>query len=188
MFYWGTDKQYPQLNTHNLFLSSDYKNSFSQIIKNLTLPDDPNFYIHTPVKIDPSRAPKGHDTLMVIVPVGHINEKNPQDWNNIQKRTREIVFKRLSRIGITDIEKHIKFEISFTPKDWVNMYNLTYGSTLGLSHNMMQMTYLRPHNRHKRYKNLYFVGASTHPGSGVPIVLISSCHTCNRILRDKRIN
>ena len=98
------------------------------------------------------------------------------------------MFKRLEGIGITDIEKHIKFEISYTPKDWQKMYNLTNGSTLGLSHNLRQMTYLRPRNRHKNYKNLYFVGASTHPGSGVPIVLISSRHTCNLILKDRTVN
>lgn len=188
MFYWGVDKQYPQFSTHNLFLSNDYKKSFSQITENLTLPDDPNFYIHTPVNVDSSRAPKDEDTLMVIIPVGHIDNKNPQDWKNIQKKAREIVFKRLAGIGITDIKEHIKFEISYTPKDWEKTYNLTNGSTLGLSHNLGQMAYLRPQNRHKRYKNLYFVGASTHPGSGVPIVLISSRHTCNHILKDKNIS
>ena len=64
------------------------------------------------------------------------------------------------------------------------MYNLTKGSTLGLAHNMLQMTYFRPQNRHHKFQNLYFVGASTHPGSGVPIVLISSRHTSDHVIRD----
>ena len=188
MFYWGLDKKFPQFTTHNLFLSKNYKKSFSQIIKDFNLPDDPNFYIHAPSNVDLSRAPKNQDTLMVIVPVGHINNKKIQDWKKIQSKARDIVIKRLEEIGINNIKKHIKFEVSYTPKDWNNIYNLTKGSTLGFAHNLLQMTYLRPKNRHKYYKNLYFVGASTHPGSGVPIVLISSKHTCNRIFKDMKLN
>ena len=142
MFYWGLDKQYSQLTTHNLFLSEDYKKSFSQIIEEHTLPDDPNFYIHTPISFDSSRAPENEDTLMVIVPVGHNDELNPQDWKDLQKKARNIVFQRLKDVGIYDLKDHIKFEISYTPVDWEKRYCLTYGSTLGLAHHMMQMTYL----------------------------------------------
>jgi phytoene desaturase len=183
-FHWGIDKQYKQLGTHNLFLSRDYFQSFNQIINDLTLPEDPNFYIHTPVKVDPTRAPKGQETLTVTFPVGHINEDNPQNWESIQKKAKEIVLKRLARIGITDIEKHIKFEMTYTPNDWLKLYNLTKGSTLGLAHNLTQIGYMRPHCQHKRYKNLYFVGASTHPGSGVPSVIISSKFVSQRIIRN----
>jgi phytoene desaturase len=188
MFYWGLDKQYSQLTTHNLFLSEDYKKSFSQIIAEHTLPDDPNFYIHTPISFDSSRAPEYEDTLMVIVPVGHNDEKNPQDWKDLQKKARNIVFQRLKDVGIYNLKDHIKFEISYTPVDWEKRYCLTYGSTLGLAHHMMQMTYFRPRNKHRKYDNLYFVGASTHPGSGVPIVLISSRHTCNHLIHDNMKN
>ena len=124
------------------------------------------------------------NTLMVIVPVGHLDEHNPQDWNDLRNRARKIVLQRLHEIGIHTIKKHIKFEISYTPKDWEKMYSLTKGSTLGLAHTLLQMAYFRPRNRHKKYRNLYFVGASTHPGSGVPIVLISSRHTCDHVIRD----
>ena len=183
-FYWGLDKQYPQLNTHNAFLSTRYRQGFDQVLNDLTLPDRPSFYAHTPVRVDPSLAPEGQDSLMVVVPVGHIDDAAPQDWNAIQKRAREIVLERLAQIGVHDFIDHIKFEVSYTPRYWQSRYNLTKGSNLGLAHNLMQMGYFRPHNRHARYRNLYFVGASTHPGSGVATVLISARLATERILRD----
>ena len=135
--------------------------------------------------MDPSLAPEGQDTLMVVVPVGHISDVAPQDWVAIQKRARQLVLERLAGIGIDDLEEHIKFEVSYTPPDWQHRYNLTKGAVLGLGHNLMQMGYLRPRNRHARYHNLYFVGASTHPGNGVATVLISARLATERILREK---
>ena len=188
-FYWGLDKRYAQLGPHNLFLAGDYRQSFDPIFKDLTLPDDPSFYVHAPVSVDPSLAPEGGDTLMVALPVGHINEAAPQDWppqdwGTIQTRARRVVLERLGQIGLSDLVQHIKFEMSCTPPDWQSRYNLSKGSNHGLSHNLTQMGYLRPHNRHDRYRNLYFVGASTHPGTGVPTVLVSARLTTERILQE----
>ena len=184
MFFWGVDKQYPQLKTHNLFFGSGYRQSFECIFDGLTLPDNPSLYIHTPVGVDPSLAPVGQDSLTVVVPVGHINPKCPQDWTAIQDQARHYVLQRLTKIGISDLEKHIKFEVCYTPLDWQKRYNLVKGSTHGLSHNLLQMGYLRPRNQHHQYRNLYFVGASTHPGTGLPTVLVSSRLTTDCILQD----
>ncbi len=87
-------------------------------------------------------------------------------------------------MGASDLDEHLKFEMSFTPPDWQSRFNLAKGSTHGLSHNLLQMGYLRPHNRHARYRNLYFVGASTHPGTGLPTVLVSARLAAERILQD----
>ncbi len=92
------------------------------------------------------------------------------------------MFRRLALVGITDLEAHIKFEISFTPLSWRKRYNLLKGSTHGLSHNLTQLAYFRPSNRHPRYKNLYFVGASTHPGTGLPTTMISARLVAKRIM------
>ncbi len=184
MFYWGVDKQYPQLGTHNLFMADDYRQSFTRIIKDCTLPDDPSVYVHTPVHIDPSLAPVGHDSLVAVVPVGHLDDNAAQNWDSIRQRAREVVLRRLAEIGISDLDHHIKFEVSYTPRDWQSRYNLVKGSTHGLSHNLMQMGYLRPRNRHRRYRNLYFVGASNHPGTGLPTVLVSARLVTERILRE----
>jgi phytoene desaturase len=185
MFYWGVDKVYPQLGTHNVFLADDYRTSFDRIFNDHLLPDEPSFYVHAPARTDPSAAPLGQDTLMVLVPAGHLDAGIDQDWHKLQARARSAVINRLSAsVGIVDLEQHLKFEVSYTPCDWLSMYNLAKGAAFGLSHNFMQVGYLRPHNRHHRYGNLYFVGSSTHPGTGLPMVLLSARLTTERILKE----
>ncbi len=191
MFYWGLDKQYPEIGPHNLFLNGDYRQSFVDIFKNKSMPEHPNFYIHAPVRLDPSMAPAGHDAWYVAVPVGQVdeidNEKEGETnkfWHDKQHQARAYILQRLEELGFPEVESHIQVELSFVPQWWQNRYNLTRGSTHGLSHKLTQMAYLRPHNRHSRYHNLYFVGASTHPGTGVPTVLISARLAAARMLEE----
>jgi phytoene desaturase len=186
MFYWGVDKEYPQIAHHNVFLGGDYKASFDQIFEDHTLPDVPSFYVHAPARTDKSAAPNGQDTLYVLVPVSHLEPRAKQDWDALVKRARETVFARLEKdMGITDLKEHIKFEIVYQPEVWKERFNLEKGSAFGLSHNFAQVGYLRPHNRHNKYSNLYFAGASTHPGTGLPIVLLSAKLTTERILKEQ---
>jgi len=186
MFYWGVDKQYPQIAHHNVFLGGDYKASFDRIFKDHTLPEVPSFYVHAPARTDPAAAPAGQDTLYVLVPVGHLDARTAQDWDALVRRARETVFARLAKeMGVTDLREHIKFEIVYQPKVWKERFNLEKGAAFGLSHNFWQVGYLRPHNRHAKYRNLYFAGASTHPGTGLPIVLLSARLTTERILKEK---
>jgi phytoene desaturase len=184
MFYWGMDKQFNELGPHNLFFSGDYRQGFEDIFKGNRLPDEPNFYIHVPTRMDPTAGPQGCDTIYAAVPVGHISSVHPQNWQGIQAKARAFILNRLARVGMADLESHIKIETGFGPLDWQSRYNLTRGSAHGLSHKLTQMAYFRPHNRHKRYHNLYFVGASTHPGTGVPTVLVSARLTAKRIMED----
>ncbi|MCB9110906.1 MAG: phytoene desaturase [Anaerolineales bacterium] len=186
MFYWGVDKQYPQIAHHNVFLGGDYKASFDQIFEDHTLPEVPSFYVHAPARTDPAAAPEGQETLYVLVPVGHLDARSKQDWDALVNRARETVFTRLAKeMGVTDLKEHIKFEVVYQPKDWKNRFNLEKGAAFGLSHNFWQVGYLRPQNRHAKYKNMYFAGASTHPGTGLPIVLLSARLTTERILKEK---
>jgi len=185
MFYWGVDKVYPQIAHHNVFLGGDYKASFDRIFEDHTLPDRPSFYIHAPSRTDPQAAPRGQDSLYVLVPVGHLDEDQEQDWDALINRARQTVFDRIEMdLGISDLKDHLKFEIMNTPKSWKQKYNLEKGSAFGLSHNFWQVGYFRPRNRHARYKNLYFTGASTHPGTGLPIVLLSAKLTTERIMKE----
>jgi phytoene dehydrogenase-like protein len=131
-------------------------------------------------------APDGQDTLIAIVPVGHMSENGEQDWAGIRDRARQHVIRRLKTLGITDLDEHIKFEVNFTPLSWRKRYNLVKGSTHGLCHNLTQLGYFRPRNRHSRYHNLYFVGASTHPGTGMPTAMVSGRLAAERILDDFR--
>jgi phytoene desaturase len=185
MFYWGMDKEYPKIAHHNVFLSGNYKASFDQIFKDHTLPEVPSFYVHAPARTDKDAAPQGQDTLYVLVPVGHLDARSEQDWDALVNRARETVITRLGKdMGATDLKEHIKFEIVYQPKVWKERFNLEKGAAFGLSHNFWQVGYLRPQNRHRQYKNLYFAGASTHPGTGLPIVLLSARLTTERILKE----
>ncbi len=185
MFYWGVRGEVPQLNPHNVFLAdNEYRQSFDRIFRDLTLPDSPSFYVHVPAKIDPTFAPAGDSGLMVLVPVGHINERTPQDWAALQQRARTTVLQTLATIGLGDLRERIICETTLSPPDYQAM-NLMKGSAFGLSHNFMQVGYLRPQNRHARYGNLYFAGASTHPGTGLPIVLLSARLAVERIVQEQ---
>ncbi len=185
MFYWGVDKEYPQIAHHNVFLGGDYKDSFDQIFNDHTLPEVPSFYVHAPARTDPAAAPNGQETLYVLVPVGHLDARAEQDWDTLVDRARETVLARLAKeMGAEDLRGHIKFEIVYQPRVWKERFNLEKGAAFGLSHNFWQVGYLRPQNRHKQYKNLYFAGASTHPGTGLPIVLLSARLTTERILKE----
>jgi phytoene desaturase len=181
-FFWGVDKVYPSLGPHTLFLADDYRQNFVSIINKLDLPDNPSLYIHAPARLDSSMAPTGEDTLIAIVPVGHLSESEDQDWAALTDQARGHVFRRLKQLGITDLKEHIKFETSLTPLSWHKRYNLAKGSTHGLSHNLLQLAYFRPSNRHPQYRNLYFVGASTRPGTGIPTAMISARLVAKRIM------
>ncbi|MFN2119094.1 MAG: phytoene desaturase family protein [Anaerolineales bacterium] len=185
MFYWGVDREYPQIGHHNVFLGGDYRSSFDAIFKEHGLPDRPSFYVHAPARVDPTAAPPGQDTLYVLVPVGHLDERTTQDWDKMVERARQAVLQRLAAdMDVRDLGDHIKFEIVYQPQTWKERFNLERGAAFGLSHNFMQVGYLRPQNRHPKFRNLYFAGASTHPGTGLPIVLLSAKLTTERILED----
>lgn len=186
VIHWGLDKQYPQLGQHSTFLSDSFREGLDSIFRDKSMGDDPCFYIHAPVRTDPTAAPEGCDTLSVAVGVGHLDPDHPQEWQRMTDKARDVVFRKLKKIGIDDIESHIRFEIVTTPSTWEEALNVTRGSVFGsLGHNIFQMGYFRPHNRDRRYKNLYFTGGSTHPGNGIPMVLMSAKLVAERIINEQ---
>lgn len=189
MFYWGIKGQRSEeLLHHNVFLADrQYQASFDSIFNDLSLPAEPSFYVNAPSRTDPRFAPPGNDALMVLVPVGHIDSTSPQNWTKIEERARKAVIDKLSTLGLKDLHDGIVVEAKWGPPYYRQALNLAKGSAFGLSHNFTQVGYLRPHNRHPQYKNLYFVGASTHPGTGLPIVLISARLTTERILEEQQV-
>jgi len=188
VFHWGLDKKYSELAHHNVFLSDTFRSGLKVIFRDKAADPTPSFYVHAPSRSDLSAAPENGDTLSVIVGIGHLDESKDQDWTSYRKMTRDAVLKRLSDAGFPDIEEHIKHEICYNPGTWESVYNVSRGSVFGsLSHSLFQMGYFRPHNRHSKYKNLYFTGGSTHPGNGIPLVLLSAKLTSERILRDEKL-
>jgi phytoene desaturase len=184
-FLWGVDKRYEELGPHTLFLADDARENFKSIVHDLSLPKNPSLYVHAPARMDASMAPPDQDTLTAIVPVGHLRDGGGQDWEALRNSARQHVLRRLGTLGMRDISEHIKFEEVYTPKSWAERHNLVKGSTHGLSHKLTQMAFFRPSNRHRRYRNLYFVGASTHPGTGVPMAMVSGRLAAQRIVTER---
>lgn len=183
MLYLGTDKTFPQLRHHNFFLSKDYQRNFDEIFKAKVAPRDPSFYVNCPSRTDLSVAPPGSDNVFVLVPIPHLTDQ--QNWDAGQvERFKSKVYGKLEERGLTDLRKHIAVEETVTPHEWKSAYNLKYGAAFGLSHGIGQVGWFRPSNKSPNVGNLYFVGASTTPGTGVPLVCIGAKLTTERILAD----
>jgi phytoene desaturase len=192
-FYWGLDRPYPELRPHTLFLGDAYRDNFDRIERNLPLPDGPSVYVHAPTRLDPATAPAGKDTLIAVVPTGHMTydgddpdlmAREEAAWAAETERARAAVLARLAQVGLDDVADHITVEATASPPTWKAHHNLERGATHGLAHTLFQLAYLRPHNRHARYRNLYFAGASTHPGTGVPTAMVSGRLAAERIADD----
>lgn len=189
-FYWSMNRTVPELSVHNIFLAEKYKQSFDQIFKDHSLPDEPSFYVNVPSRIDPTAAPKGKDTIVVLVPVGHITNESTVDFDQLVKTARKQVIDTIeNRLKISNFKIMIDHEIVNDPRSWQNEFNLWKGSILGLSHSLFQVLWFRPSLKCKIFENLYFVGASAQPGTGVPIVLCGAKllekQLCNRYLDGK---
>ena len=187
------DKIIPELHTHNVFLANDYKDSFDDIFKRQLIPKEPSFYVNVPSRIDPTAAPSGRDTVVVLVPCGHLleggadrglNPTNAQDWQAMVSKARNAVFETVRLRTGADLQAHIRKELINTPASWKERFNLDKGAILGLSHSFFNVLSFRPKTKHHDIKGLYFVGASAHPGTGVPIVLAGSKLTTGQILDD----
>jgi phytoene desaturase (3,4-didehydrolycopene-forming) len=207
-FYWALSKTVPELKTHNIFLADEYRESFSSIFDRQSIPAEPSFYVNVPSRIDPSAAPKGCDSIVVLVPVGHLlNSSTPkrphrdpnattgsglaaeeQDWPSIVSAARQTILQTIQqRTGCAPLEPLITHEETNTPITWESTFNLDKGSILGLSHSFFNVLAFRPKTKHPSLANVYFVGASTHPGTGVPIVLAGAKITSEQILKEKGV-
>ena len=121
---------------------------------------------------------------MAIVPVGHLDPHAGQDWPEITRRARAAARAPPGLAGRDAISRRIALRDVFDPADWQRRFNLVRGATHGLAHTLLQMGWFRPHNRHARYRNLYFAGASTHPGTGLPTAIVSGRLAAERVLED----
>ena len=185
MLYLGVKGKCEHLYHHNVYLRGRYRETFDQIFKEKVLPDDPSIYIHVPTRTDPSLAPEGHEQLMVLVPVPH--ETPNVDWTKVEEGFRDKILDTLeARAGLKGIRERIVFERRMTPTGWRRQFNLHKGSAFGLSYGISQVGWFRPYNKHPDIEGLYFVGSSTQPGTGVPLVIISGRLTSDRMIADGR--
>ena len=182
LFYFGVDHSLDNMLHHNVYLCSEFKHNLEQIFHQKKLPTDPSFYTYIPTKTDPSLAPKGKNILYILVPVPNLEGQN--DWGKGISSIRSKIIRRLKSEYKIDISNSIETEKVFTPQDFESKFNLTAGSAFGLTHHFFQSGYFRPHNVSRKIKGLYFVGASTYPGGGIPMVTLSAKLVVERIIKD----
>jgi phytoene desaturase len=170
VFYWGIKKEFPELETHNILFSKEYKKEFDDLFNNKTIHNDPTVYIYISSKLNKDDAPAGKENWFVMVNAPHIQNQN---WESEVKSARKNVVKKINNFLNTDIESLIEFEKIMSPVDIQNRTGSYLGSIYGISSNDKFAAFMRQSNKSKTVKNLYFCGGSAHPGGGIPLVILS---------------
>lgn len=184
VIYFGTDRKYPDTAHHEILLGGRYRELLGDIFDRKILADDFSLYLHRPTATDESLAPGGCDAWYVLSPVPHLGADI--DWNTAAKPYRDLIIKYLEDHYLPNLSQHIVSERVITPLYFRDTLNSYLGSAFSVEPTLMQSAYFRPHNRSEDIKNLYFVGAGTHPGAGMPGVLSSGKIVANMIGRHKR--
>lgn len=182
LMYIGVKGKLPDLAHHNLFLCKDWRNNFKELFGHYQPPVNPSFYVCCPSKTDSSVAPKGYENLFILIPIAAGLNDTPALRNHI---TRSVLVKLGAEINVPDLEQRIVYKHLFGAQDFAERYNSYRGSALGLAHTLRQTAAFRPNNINKKVKNLYYVGADTNPGIGIPPALISAELMYKRLINDK---
>jgi phytoene desaturase (3,4-didehydrolycopene-forming) len=190
---------------HNVFLSSDYRGSWERPTcpQDLAAPRQLNFYVHNPCVTDPSSAPEGSASVMVLLPVANLQEQQAAataagrpmpDVDAMIAAGRDAIFRRWIADGVADadVATNVEHEFVITPQEWGTRYNITHGAVFGLAHGLTQLACFRPPTRTglpgwpetPSTQGLYFVGASTRPGNGVPLVMMGVKVVFENIMRE----
>ena len=184
LLYLGVNHQFDELLHHTVVMPRDYQAAIAGIFDGEGIPDDLALYIHAPTKTDPSLAPPGCESLYVLVPVPNL-AKLPIDWAVEGPKFRDAIIRFLERdFGLEGLESSIQVEHSFSPHDFESELQSTHGAAFSIEPTLTQSAYFRPHNRFPDVDGLYLAGAGTHPGAGIPGVLLSAKITSGLILED----
>jgi phytoene desaturase len=179
VIYFGTDRKYENMAHHEIIMGARYRGLLEEIFKRKTLSKDFSLYLHRPTATDPSLAPKGCDCWYVLSPVPHLGGKI--DWETAAKPYRDSIIQYLEERYMPDLSKHIISEHRIDPLHFQGDLNSYLGSAFSVEPTLMQSAYFRPHNKSEDIGNLYFVGAGTHPGAGLPGVMSSGKIVANLI-------
>lgn len=176
--YLGVKGKVDKLIHHNYFLGKNFKGYADEIFTSTISPQKPYYYVNVLSKSEDSVAPEGCENIYILCPVPDLRFKN--DWSDKEELAENII-SDLSKRTNFDINKNLLVKKIFAPDDWAKTFNLYKGSGLGLAHDMNQVGAFRPKNKDEHFSNLYYVGASTTPGTGLPMVIISSKLVTERI-------
>lgn len=177
-FYIGLKCKLPQVNHHNYYLGSNFKEYADKVLSDDNTMEKPYYYVNVVSKYNEDCAPEGCESLFFVCPVPNLLNKS--DWDDRDEIVDSIIEDFSQRIG-KDIASEVISRTIYTPIEWGEQYNLYKGSGLGLSHTFKQIGALRPSNIDERFNNLFYVGASTVPGAGLPMSMISAKLAFERI-------
>ncbi len=179
----GVEGTYPQLAHHTKFMPADYTSDLTAMFETHTTPADPCIYVAATTRTDPTQAPDGCENLFVLASAPALDGKT--DWATAGPAYRDQLVDTLERRwGLTDLSKRIVVEKRYTPADLAGVYNANAGSIYGLGSNSRRAAFLRPPNRDRDVRRLYFAGGATHPGGGLPLVALSGKIVSELVLAD----
>ena len=179
VYYFGTKKIYEDVEHHTIKFGHKYKEHLDDIFENKKLNEDISYYLHRPTATDKSMAPDGHDCFYVLVPVP--NNQSKINWSVEGDKLKELVIKKMENSLLPNLKNNIVEEFYLTPDYFEKELNTKHGSGFSIQPKFSQSAYFRFHNKSEVCDGLYFVGAGTHPGAGVPGVL-SSAKILDKIL------
>ena len=171
VIYFGTNKVYDDIAHHEILMGPRYRELLEDIFERKILAQDFSLYLHRPTATDPSLAPPGHDCWYVLSPVPHLDAD--VDWETVAPRYRDRIMSYLEERYLPGLSKHIVTERRIDPRYFRDVLNSYKGSAFGPEPTLTQSAYFRPHNRSPDIEGLYFCGAGTHPGAGIPGVIAS---------------
>jgi phytoene desaturase len=186
LLYLGLNRQFPQLRHHTIFMPQQYRQHIHHIFDGQGMPQDLALYLHTPTRTDAQMAPPGGESLYVLAPMPNL--AHGIDWQHDATALRERILHYLEQTaGLAGLRESIVTEHRFTPLDFESQLHSHLGAAFSIEPTLLQSAYFRPHNRSATIGGLYFVGAGTHPGAGIPGVLLSAELTSRLVLKDMAV-
>ena len=179
VYYFGTKKIYENVEHHTIKFGNKYKEHLDDIFDKKKLNEDISYYLHRPSATDKSMAPEGNDCFYVLVPVP--NNQSGIDWNTEGEKMKSLIINKMEKDLMPNLKENIVEDFYLTPDYFEKDLNTKFGSGFSIQPKFTQSAYFRFHNKSEIYDGLYFVGAGTHPGAGVPGVL-SSAKVLDKIL------
>jgi phytoene desaturase len=181
VLFFGTDKEYPAIAHHTIWLGRRYRELLNEIFSERALPEDFSLYLHKPTATDPSFAPEGCESFYVLAPVPNLNAHI--NWETHGPLLRQRIIETLSEHLLPNVEQHIVTDFYMTPEDFAKDYLSVGGAGFSVAPLFSQSAWFRFHNKAEGPENLYLVGAGTHPGAGLPGV-VSSAKVLDRLVPD----
>lgn len=185
LVHFGLRGSFPEIPHHSILFGPRYQGLLEDIYDHGVLSEDFSLYLHHPSATDPGMAPEGHSTFYALAPVPHLG-KFPADWSEVGPVLEERILAEIARRLIPDLKDRIVTKFSYAPPDFATDLKAHLGSAFSLEPILTQSAYFRAHNRDASISNLYFVGAGTHPGAGIPGVVGSAKATATLMLGDGR--